>query len=166
MVYCVLIQPQPIQRLCKYPLLLQDLLRNTPVSDCPSSHDSIRQILETLRILVARINSATGNPVNKDRIQKTILLQGKIDFSDDVCIHPPFGDEIGLTPLCTVPPSRYIQRPWTYDPLWCLACHIPGPRAGHHRGIHDDSFVCLLLSVAQRHRRISSTGGGGLYLHR
>lgn len=90
MVFCALIHPQPIQRLCKYPLLLQDLLRNTPVSDCPSSHDSIRQILETLRILVARINSATGNPVNKDRIQKTILLQGKIDFSDDVCIHPFF----------------------------------------------------------------------------
>lgn len=75
---------QPIQRLCKYPLLLQDLLRYTPISDCPSSHDGIRQILESLRTLVTRINSATGSPVNKDRIQKTILLQGKLGFSETV----------------------------------------------------------------------------------
>jgi len=46
----------------------------------------MRQILENLRVLVARINSATGNPVKKDRIQKTILLQGRFDFSPSVCI--------------------------------------------------------------------------------
>jgi hypothetical protein len=79
---------QPIQRLCKYPLLLQDLLRHTPVSDCPCSHDGIRQILDSLRIMVARINSATGNPVNKDRIQKTIILQKKIHFSESVHSQP------------------------------------------------------------------------------
>ncbi|OKO90265.1 hypothetical protein PENSUB_13398 [Penicillium subrubescens] len=73
---------KPIQRLCKYPLLLQDLLRSTPVSDCPSSHSGMRQILDNLRVLVARINSATGNPVKKDRIQKTILLQARFEFSD------------------------------------------------------------------------------------
>lgn len=84
----MLIERQPIQRLCKYPLLLQDLLRHTPVSDCPSSHDGIRQILESLRILVARINSATGNPVNKDRIQKTLLLQGKVHISGSVWTAP------------------------------------------------------------------------------
>lgn len=79
---------QPIQRLCKYPLLLQDLLRYTPVSDCPTSHDAIRQILDNIRILVTQINSATGNPVNKDRIHKTLLLQEKIRFADSVCLSP------------------------------------------------------------------------------
>jgi hypothetical protein len=44
----------------------------------------MRQILDNLRVLVARINSATGNPVKKDRIQKTILLQARFEFSDSV----------------------------------------------------------------------------------
>ncbi|KAJ5797399.1 uncharacterized protein N7503_006695 [Penicillium pulvis] len=80
------IEKLPIQRLCKYPLLLQDLLRHTPVSDCPTSHDAIRQILDNIRILVTQINSATGNPINKDRIHKTLLLQERIQFADSVCL--------------------------------------------------------------------------------
>ncbi|KAJ5505309.1 hypothetical protein N7453_004266 [Penicillium expansum] len=72
---------KPIQRLCKYPLVLQDLLRSTPVSDCPSSHDGIQQALDSIRVLVTRINLAAGNPINKDRIDKTITLQGKVDIS-------------------------------------------------------------------------------------
>ncbi|KAJ5174289.1 uncharacterized protein N7482_000166 [Penicillium canariense] len=92
---------KPIQRLCKYPLLLQDLLRHTPVGDCPSSHDGIRQILESLRILVVRINSATGNPVKKDRIQKTILLQGRIEFSDSYTLQDVYQD-LGPLTLCGV----------------------------------------------------------------
>ncbi|KAJ5161394.1 hypothetical protein N7492_006786 [Penicillium capsulatum] len=92
---------KPIQRLCKYPLLLQDLLRNTPVSDCPTSHDGIRQVVEGLRVLVARINSATGNPVNKDRIQKTIILQNKIVFPD-TCALQDIYQELGPVILCGV----------------------------------------------------------------
>ncbi|CEO59786.1 hypothetical protein PMG11_04443 [Penicillium brasilianum] len=92
---------KPIQRLCKYPLLLQDLLRNTHVSDCPSSHNGMRQILENLRVLVARINSATGNPVKKDRIQKTILLQGRFEFSESYKLQDIYKD-LGPMTLCGV----------------------------------------------------------------
>lgn len=73
---------KPIQRLCKYPLLLQDLLRCTAASDCPSSHEGIREIFENMRDSVARINAATGNPVHKDRIMKTVLLQEKLEFRE------------------------------------------------------------------------------------
>ena len=75
---------QPIQRLCKYPLLLQDLLRYTAVSDCPTSHESIQEILQRIRVPVTRINEATGNPVTKDRIEKTVLLQEKLQFDERV----------------------------------------------------------------------------------
>ncbi|KAJ5976311.1 hypothetical protein N7481_010018 [Penicillium waksmanii] len=92
---------KPIQRLCKYPLLLQDLLRCTHVGDCPTSHDEIRRILESLRIMVARINSTTGNPINKDRIHKTILLQGKIDFSETQSLQDVYR-ELGPMTLCGV----------------------------------------------------------------
>ncbi|CAG8270738.1 unnamed protein product [Penicillium salamii] len=75
---------KPIQRLCKYPLMLQDLLRATPVSDCPSAHDEMQQILDSTRKLVGRINMATGNPVYKDRISKTMLLREKVDVPKSV----------------------------------------------------------------------------------
>ncbi|KAJ5623534.1 hypothetical protein N7490_012139 [Penicillium lividum] len=92
---------KPIQRLCKYPLLLQDLLRQTPVSDCPTSHDAMRQILDNVRILVTQVNEATGNPVNKDRIQKTLLLQEKIQFSDSYVLQDIYKD-LGPMTLCGV----------------------------------------------------------------
>ncbi|KAJ6114362.1 hypothetical protein N7486_000140 [Penicillium sp. IBT 16267x] len=92
---------KPIQRLCKYPLLLQDLLRYTPVSDCPTSHEAIRQILDDIRILVTQINSATGNPVNKDRIHKTLLLQEKIQFADSYMLQDVYKD-LGPMILCGV----------------------------------------------------------------
>ncbi|OJJ49106.1 hypothetical protein ASPZODRAFT_157569 [Penicilliopsis zonata CBS 506.65] len=72
---------KPIQRLCRYTLLIQDLLKNTTASDCQSSHDGIYQALENVRAVVARVNAATGNPVNKDRARKTILLQEKLHFA-------------------------------------------------------------------------------------
>ncbi|KAJ5909406.1 hypothetical protein N7504_004049 [Penicillium tannophilum] len=92
---------KPIQRLCKYPLLLQDLLRHTPVSDCPTSHDAVRQILDNIRILVAQINSATGNPVNKDRIHKTLLLQERFQFADSYMLQDVYKD-LGPMILCGV----------------------------------------------------------------
>lgn len=112
---------QPIQRLCKYPLILHELMKYTPSSDCPSSNEGIRQILDHLRILVARINSATGNPVNKDRIEKTLLLQEKIRFSEYVR-NTYFS--LRLLPLLKNIPtlghaSRYIQRTRAHGPLWC-----------------------------------------------
>ncbi|KAJ5087359.1 hypothetical protein N7456_010975 [Penicillium angulare] len=92
---------KPIQRLCKYPLLLQDLNRNTAVTDCPTSQENMKQILENLRVQVASINSATGNPVNKDRIQKTLVLQEKIRFDDSSLLQDVYRD-LGPMSICGV----------------------------------------------------------------
>ncbi|KAJ9485938.1 hypothetical protein VN97_g7413 [Penicillium thymicola] len=92
---------KPIQRLCKYPLVLQDLLRSTPVSDCPSSHDGIQQVLDSMRMLVTQINLAAGNPVNKDRIQKTIVLQKKVDISKSDVLQSIYKD-LGPLIMCGV----------------------------------------------------------------
>ncbi|KAJ5884724.1 hypothetical protein N7495_009234 [Penicillium taxi] len=97
----LMIKMQPIQRLCKYSLLLQDLLRNTPISDCPTSHGGIREILESLRVLTSQINAATGNPVKKDFIQKTVRLQQKIDLSDSLPLRDIY-KELGPMSLCGV----------------------------------------------------------------
>ncbi|KAJ5544537.1 hypothetical protein N7535_007064 [Penicillium sp. DV-2018c] len=92
---------KPIQRLCRYPLMLQDLLRATPVSDCPSGHEAMQQILDGMRVLVARINSANGNPINKDRIHKTITLQRKLDIPQSQALQSIYRD-LGPMVLCGV----------------------------------------------------------------
>ncbi|GMF71234.1 unnamed protein product [Aspergillus oryzae] len=71
----MLMKPQPIQRLCKYPLLLQELLKWTHIQDDPTAHDGIHQALEGVRAMINQINNAPGNPVNKGMVQRTLLLQ-------------------------------------------------------------------------------------------
>jgi guanine nucleotide exchange factor for Rho/Rac/Cdc42-like GTPase family protein len=85
----VMLKPgcQPVQRVCKYPLLLQDLLKCTPASDCPLAFSEINQVLDEIRLLLVKIDTATGNPVHRDRIQKTIVLQERLDYSGQVSFH-------------------------------------------------------------------------------
>ncbi|KAL1962172.1 hypothetical protein VTN77DRAFT_518 [Rasamsonia byssochlamydoides] len=92
---------KPVQRVCKYQLLLQELLKTTPAGDCPSTHYEIRQILDKVRRIVAQINTATGNPVLKDRIQKTIILQGRLDYSGQSVLHDVY-QQLGPLNLCGV----------------------------------------------------------------
>ncbi|KAK6187997.1 transcription factor [Pestalotiopsis sp. IQ-011] len=55
---------KPIQRICKYPLLFAELLKHTPVCDCPSSHSEIESVLARLREATSEINRATDDPYN------------------------------------------------------------------------------------------------------
>ncbi|PYI21431.1 Rho guanyl nucleotide exchange factor [Aspergillus violaceofuscus CBS 115571] len=73
---------KPVQRLCKYPLLLEELLRWTHIQDDPSAHDGIRQILETVRQVVQEVNQINNNPINRDLVFKTRELQNMLDFSE------------------------------------------------------------------------------------
>ncbi|OJD20509.1 hypothetical protein ACJ73_08157 [Blastomyces percursus] len=72
---------KPIQRVCKYQLFLAELLKSTPVVDCPSSHAIIEGALQRTLSASHDINRATGDPVAKDRIRKTMLLGERLDFS-------------------------------------------------------------------------------------
>ncbi|KAF7715837.1 Uncharacterized protein PECH_006009 [Penicillium ucsense] len=92
---------KPIQRLCKYSLLLQELLKQTWISDCPSSHDGIGQILVHLHSSVAEINALTGNPLTKDRIQKTMLLQQKTEPTGSSNLQDMYKD-LGPLQMCGV----------------------------------------------------------------
>lgn len=75
-----LIQMQPAQRLCKYPLLLQELLKWTHIQDDPSAHDEIRQVLDSVREVLADINEATSNTLSRSLVEKTFLLQDMLDL--------------------------------------------------------------------------------------
>ncbi|KAL7629427.1 hypothetical protein AAE478_000947 [Parahypoxylon ruwenzoriense] len=71
---------KPIQRICRYPLLFSELLKYTPVCDCPSSHMEIENVLIRLREATAEINRATDDPRMKTTMEQTWLLQDRLVF--------------------------------------------------------------------------------------
>ncbi|CVK83039.1 uncharacterized protein FMAN_00653 [Fusarium mangiferae] len=71
---------KPIQRICKYPLLFAELLRCTPVIDCPNSHMEVETTLMRLREATAEINRSTEDDLMKGILEKTWLLQDRIVF--------------------------------------------------------------------------------------
>lgn len=75
---------QPIQRVCKYPLLFSELLKYTPVCDCPHSHMEIEDTLVRLREATAEINQATNDARIKATLEKTWVLQDRLVFPAQV----------------------------------------------------------------------------------
>ncbi|KAK3393022.1 hypothetical protein B0H63DRAFT_554469 [Podospora didyma] len=71
---------KPIQRVCKYPLLFAELLKHTPVVDCPYSHMEIENTLIRLREATAEINRATDDARIKSVLEKTWILQDRLVF--------------------------------------------------------------------------------------
>ncbi|KAI1459067.1 Dbl homology domain-containing protein [Annulohypoxylon moriforme] len=71
---------KPIQRICRYPLLFAELLKYTPVCDCPSSHIEIEKVLIRLREATSGINRATDDPRLKDTMERTWLVQDRLIF--------------------------------------------------------------------------------------
>lgn len=78
----LIISWQPIQRVCKYPLLFAELLKQTPVCDCPDSHMEIENVLIRLREATSKINHATDDPRMKAVMEKSWLLQDRLEFAD------------------------------------------------------------------------------------
>ncbi|CAG8976616.1 hypothetical protein HYALB_00002132 [Hymenoscyphus albidus] len=73
---------KPIQRVCKYPLLFAELLKQTPVVDCPDSHGVIENVLVRLREATTEINRATDDPRMKVIMEKSWLLQDRLSFPE------------------------------------------------------------------------------------
>ncbi|CZR50979.1 uncharacterized protein PAC_00854 [Phialocephala subalpina] len=71
-----------VKRVCKYPLLFSELLKITPVCDCPDSHMEIENVLIRLREATNEINRATDDPRMKATMEKSWLLQDRLIFPD------------------------------------------------------------------------------------
>ncbi|KAK2593123.1 hypothetical protein QQS21_009172 [Conoideocrella luteorostrata] len=71
---------KPIQRICKYPLLFGELLKFTPVSDCPNAHMAAESVLARFREANAEINKATCDPHMRSILSRTWLLQDRLVF--------------------------------------------------------------------------------------
>ncbi|PYI11638.1 rho guanyl nucleotide exchange factor [Aspergillus sclerotiicarbonarius CBS 121057] len=92
---------KPVQRLCKYPLLLEELLRWTHIQDDPSAHDGIRQVLEKVRAVVCEINHGIVNSVDNGLVNKTLSLQGFMDLSASNAVSDAY-KQLGPLTLCGV----------------------------------------------------------------
>lgn len=75
---------KPIQRVCKYPLLLAELLKQTPVVDCPDAHAEIEATLHRFRDAVKEINLAAECPVAQAQIQRRWMLHERLGFHEKV----------------------------------------------------------------------------------
>lgn len=79
---------QPIQRVCKYPLLFTDLLKQTPVSDDPEAHGTLEKVLYRLKETTNEINRASDDTSTRHLIELTWRLQDRLVFADKVGLVP------------------------------------------------------------------------------
>ncbi|ETI19749.1 hypothetical protein G647_08762 [Cladophialophora carrionii CBS 160.54] len=92
---------KPIQRMTKYPLLFGDLLKHTPVADCPSSHSELEVILTCLREVVHTVNKATDDRETRNQIQRRWALQTRLAY-DRVSLGADQLRMLGNVRLCGV----------------------------------------------------------------
>ncbi|KAG5944183.1 hypothetical protein E4U53_006923 [Claviceps sorghi] len=76
---------KPIQRICKYPLIFEELLKHTPALDCPDAHMATSSVLSRFREANFEINRVTNDPHMRRILARTWLLQDRLVFPN---MHP------------------------------------------------------------------------------
>lgn len=112
---------KPIQRVCKYPLLFAELLKQTPVYDCPDSHMEIENVLIRLREATTEINRATDDPRMKLTMEKTWLLQDRLVFPDMVGFDQLFKATDANALAVQFEIQGLYQVSWTHPRVRCTA---------------------------------------------
>ncbi|KAF2006591.1 Rho guanyl nucleotide exchange factor [Amniculicola lignicola CBS 123094] len=73
---------KPIQRVCKYPLLFEDLCRHTPVYDDPEAHAELEKALFRLQETIREVNKAKDDPKTRRLIEISWQLQDRLAFQE------------------------------------------------------------------------------------
>jgi RhoGEF domain len=100
---------KPIQRVCRYPLLFEDLLRHTPVADCPSAHADVELVLRQFKDLVQTVNTATDSPGARFHIYRRWSLLSRLNLDQSI-LHQDDFRMLGNTILCGVLYLTYQTR--------------------------------------------------------
>lgn len=116
-----------MQRVCKYQLLLTELLRTIPETAYPLTYSEIKKVLDKNAQAVDRINTVVGDPNLRIRIKKTISLHERLDYGDQVSQLKPH--YVSISDVCRLF-SRTFTKNW--DPLFSaefFMWHISRPVA-------------------------------------
>lgn len=70
--------------MCKYPLLFDDLCRNTPVYDDPEAHAELQKALFRFQETIREVNKAKDDPKTRRLIEITWQLQDRLFFPEQV----------------------------------------------------------------------------------
>ena len=70
--------------MCKYPLLFDDLCRQTPVCDDPEAHAELEKALFRLQETIREVNKAKDDPKTRRLIEITWQLQDRLVFQEQV----------------------------------------------------------------------------------
>ncbi|KAH4208520.1 hypothetical protein HBH70_185040 [Parastagonospora nodorum] len=93
---------KPIQRVCKYPLLFDDLCRNTPVYDDPEAHAELEKALFRLQETIREVNKAKDDPKTRRLIEITWQLQDRLVFQEQTLSRALVFRLLGHVLLCGV----------------------------------------------------------------
>ncbi|UPX13203.1 uncharacterized protein EKO05_0003725 [Ascochyta rabiei] len=93
---------KPIQRVCKYPLLFDDLCRQTPVCDDPEAHAELEKALFRLQETIREVNKAKDDPKTRRLIEITWQLQDRLLFQEHAISRALVFRLLGHVLLCGV----------------------------------------------------------------
>ncbi|KAF2471073.1 uncharacterized protein BDR25DRAFT_286486 [Lindgomyces ingoldianus] len=93
---------KPIQRVCKYPLLFDDLCRHTPVYDDPEAHGELEKALFRLQETIREVNKAKDDPKTRRLIEISWLLQDRLAFQEQTLSRALVFRLLGHIRLCGV----------------------------------------------------------------
>ncbi|KAF2127906.1 hypothetical protein P153DRAFT_318981 [Dothidotthia symphoricarpi CBS 119687] len=93
---------KPIQRVCKYPLLFDDLCRHTPVYDDPEAHAELEKALFRFQETIREVNKAKDDPKTRRLIEITWQLQDRLVFQEQTLSRALVFRLLGHVLLCGV----------------------------------------------------------------
>jgi hypothetical protein len=93
---------KPIQRVCKYPLLFDDLCRHTPVYDDPEAHAELEKALFRFQETIREVNKAKDDPRTRRLIEITWQLQDRLIFQEQAISRALVFRLLGHVLLCGV----------------------------------------------------------------
>ncbi|CAI6339689.1 unnamed protein product [Periconia digitata] len=93
---------KPIQRVCKYPLLFDDLCRHTPVYDDPEVHAELGKALFRLQETIREVNKAKDDPKTRRLIEITWQLQDRLLYPEQTIPRALVFRLLGHVLLCGV----------------------------------------------------------------
>ncbi|KAF3389692.1 hypothetical protein DPV78_011493 [Talaromyces pinophilus] len=151
---------KPVQRVCKYQLLLTELLRTIPETAYPLTYSEIKKVLDKNAQAVDRINTVVGDPNLRIRIKKTISLHERLDYGDQTVLENVY-QELGPLILCGVLHVAY-QSPNGITGQYLACILFPGYMVLAKPG-SDSRRLALIASIYLSDMTVdSSMNGQGL----